>query len=348
MNAARSWKPNPSTLTILPTFRCTAACTNCCFGSHPWVPGRIPQEDILKYISEAARFKSLSLVVFSGGECFLLGEDLVEAVAFATRLGLATRCVTNGYWASSEKAALHRLIPLRDAGLTELNLSTGDHHAQFVPVENVLHAAKAAAQLGIRVAIMVELQAKRRVTKQVLLEHPLAQGLFDARDFSADVVIAESPWIAMEDGEVPYDRDHLVNAENVHLRSGCTSILSTIVVTPQKELFACCGITAEKIPEVKLGLLDQASMQDLYEIASRDFIKIWLAVDGPENIVAWAAQKDPSIEWENRFVHQCDICRYMYQNPKIKRIIREHYQEVVGDVLARFALLRGWTCVESS
>jgi hypothetical protein len=56
-------------------------------------------------------------------------------------------------------------------------------------------------------------------------------------------------------------------------------------------------------------------------------------VDGPEKIVAWAGQKHPSIEWENRFAHQCDICRFMYQSPQIKRVIREHYQEVVGDVL---------------
>ncbi|WP_297859018.1 radical SAM protein [Meiothermus sp.] len=340
MNTARLQQPGPSCLTVLPTFRCTAACANCCFGSHPWVPGRTPQEDILRYIREAARFESLSLVTFSGGECFLLGDDLVEAVALATRLGLATRCVTNGYWASSEKAALHRLVELRDAGLTELNLSTGDNHAKFVPIENILHGAKAAAQLGIGVAIMVELQAERRVTKQVLLEHPLAQGLFDGHDLDANVTIVESPWIAMEDGEVPYDTNCLINADNVHLRSGCTSILSTIVPTPQKELFACCGITAEKIPEVKLGLLDQANMHDMYEAASNDFIKIWLAVDGPEKIVAWAGQKDPSIEWENRFAHQCDICRFMYQSPQIKRVIREHYQEVVGDVLLRFSLLR--------
>ncbi len=49
--------------------------------------------------------------------------------------------------------------------------------------------------------------------------------------------------------------------------------------------------------------------------------------------MAWAGQKHPSIEWENRFAHQCDICRFMYQSPQIKRVIREHYQEVVGDVL---------------
>ena len=45
----------------------------------------------------------------------------------------------------------------------------------------------------------------------------------------------------------------------------------------------------------------------------------------------------PTIEWENRFAHQCDICRFMYQSPQTKRVIREHYQEVVGDVLLWFS-----------
>ena len=32
----------PTHLTILPTYRCTAACAQCCFESNPHVQGRIP------------------------------------------------------------------------------------------------------------------------------------------------------------------------------------------------------------------------------------------------------------------------------------------------------------------
>jgi MoaA/NifB/PqqE/SkfB family radical SAM enzyme len=108
----------PTTLTILPTYNCTAACENCCFGSHPGITERVPLDRILAYIDQAATVESMRLIVFSGGECFTLGDDLVAAVARATGHGLATRCVTNAYWASTEERALERLGALAAAGLT--------------------------------------------------------------------------------------------------------------------------------------------------------------------------------------------------------------------------------------
>jgi len=147
----------PTHLTILPTYRCTAACAQCCFESNPHVQGRIPIERILDYIDQAAGdFPSLRLVVFSGGECFLLRQDLDAAIERATSRGLATRCVTNGYWATSPRAARERILPLYEAGLTELNFSTGDDHQKFVPFERIVHGAVAAAESGIRALIVVE------------------------------------------------------------------------------------------------------------------------------------------------------------------------------------------------
>ncbi|MCD0158218.1 MULTISPECIES: radical SAM protein [unclassified Deinococcus] len=334
-------KRGPDCLTILPTYRCTAACSNCCFGSHPWVEGRIPQSEILRYIREAAQFQTLSLVVFSGGECFLLEEDLIEAVALATRLGLATRCVTNGFWATSERTAMRKLEPLLDAGLSEINFSTGDNHSEYVSLDNILYGSYAAKKLGIGIAVMIELTDTRKVTRETLLQHPLHQKFFGTNR-ELNEFIVESPWIAMDEAatNVQYDPAHYLNKNNVHTKSGCNSILSTIVATPQRELFSCCGITSQQIPEVKLGSLDQHSILDMYEDASNDFIKMWLSVDGPEKIVAWASQFDSSIEWENRFAHQCETCQFMFHDAKVKKVVREHYKDVIHDVLLKYSMLR--------
>src|SRR2546421_2475345 len=89
----------PEILTILGTYKCTAACENCCFDSNPYLTKRLDLDRIIGFIDEGARFPSCKIVVFSGGECFLLRDDLNKAVARATSLGLSTRCVTNGYWA---------------------------------------------------------------------------------------------------------------------------------------------------------------------------------------------------------------------------------------------------------
>ena len=89
----------PQTLTILVTYQCTAACPQCCFECTPQIKGRIPTHKILNYIDAAHEsFPNLKLIVFSGGECFLLGDDLVTIVSHAHGKGLSVRCVTNGYW----------------------------------------------------------------------------------------------------------------------------------------------------------------------------------------------------------------------------------------------------------
>ena len=84
-------------------------------------------------------------------------------------------------------------------------------------------------------------------------------------------------------------------------------------------------------------------MKDMYEVASKDFLKMWLAVDGPEKIVAWASQFDPTIVWENRFAHQCETCQFMYQDVKVRDVIRQHYKSVAGDVLLKYSMLRAQT-----
>jgi MoaA/NifB/PqqE/SkfB family radical SAM enzyme len=89
----------PSTLTVLPTYRCTAACEQCCFGSNPNLEERLSLEEIERSIREAREnFPALRLVVFSGGECTMLGQDLFQAINTAHHLNLKTRIVTNGHW----------------------------------------------------------------------------------------------------------------------------------------------------------------------------------------------------------------------------------------------------------
>jgi MoaA/NifB/PqqE/SkfB family radical SAM enzyme len=322
-------------VTILGTYRCTAACENCCFGSNPYMTKRLDLGDILAFIEESARYPSCKLVVFSGGECFLLGDELVTAVEYATSLGFSTRCVTNGYWAKSLRHGRRRLSTLVEAGLKELNVSTGDYHQRWVAQNTVVNAACLSVEAGLRsTVVMVELQKERRVTAASVGADARVRELL--ADETAHFQLIESPWMPMNaEDHIPQSDEQLLSRRTLHLRGGCDSVLRNLVVTPERRFGFCCGLTRERIPELNAAW-DGGTLDDLLEAGSRDFMKIWLHVDGPERILAWAASKDPRIEWENRYAHHCHACLALYTDPLVREAIRAHHRERVEDVLARY------------
>jgi hypothetical protein len=330
---------SPSVATILHSYNCTAACENCCFGSHPGIKKRLSLKQILKFIEEASKFKTMKLIVFSGGECFLLGKDLDTAIAYASELKLMTRCVSNGYWAKDYNQAYDRLSRLKDAGLTELNISTGDFHQKYVPQDNVINGALAAANLGIEIVVVVELQKERRVTGEKIVSDQRITNLL-MTDAGKCFKVVESPWMPMSHEDIiQQPKGTLVDRYNVHNRKGCKSILTTLVATPNEKLGICCGLSRELIPELNIDLSENYSLRSTYYKNASDFIKIWLFVEGPERMLAWAAIIDPSIKWEGKFAHICHACLALFKDEKVRKVIREHYHEKVDEVLLRYRLM---------
>jgi hypothetical protein len=87
------------------------------------------------------------------------------------------------------------------------------------------------------------------------------------------------------------------------------------------------------IPELNLGHIDDVSLNDAIAEAENDLLKRWIRLEGPERILAWAAEKDRSIEWEGRYAHRCQACLRLYKDPAVRTVIAEHYQEKVPDLL---------------
>ena len=105
----------PSTISLLTTYACTAECKNCCFKCNPKIKERLSLNKMKRYIDQciATYPKSLQVLVLTGGECFLLGKDLVKVIEHGASKGLIVRIVTNGYWAKSYIKSHSMLTQLR-------------------------------------------------------------------------------------------------------------------------------------------------------------------------------------------------------------------------------------------
>ncbi len=74
----------PSTISFVTTFQCTAACKNCCFGCSPKMKKRLSLDEMKTYIDMAIMYysESLKVLVLTGGECFLLKDDLIAIIKY--------------------------------------------------------------------------------------------------------------------------------------------------------------------------------------------------------------------------------------------------------------------------
>jgi len=272
------------------------------------------------------------MVVFTGGEA-TLSKDLLDGINRATAHGLATRLVTNGWWAKTSRLLENMIANLKRVGLKELNLSTGDEHIRFVPVEYVAKCAYAAVEAGFYTAIMIEQRSKRAVTESTFRALPIICELFE-RFTSARFKIVESPWMPLDDRLIAdYELGSVSNRSNVLSRGGCDSILKTTTVQANGNIAACCGIGMRLIPELQLGRLGDITLADADKVGEEDFLKRWIRVEGPEAILAWAQQFDSSIQWENMYAHRCQACIRLYKDPNVRKVITEHYEAKVCDVL---------------
>jgi hypothetical protein len=321
----------PHTLSLITTHRCTAACDHCCFSCTPNVQDHIPIPNLYRYIDEAAELKTLKVIVFTGGECFLLGRELDNLMQAAAGHGFFTRFVSNGYWAISPKAARRRLEQLLACGLTEANFSTGDQHAVYVKPEYVLNGALAAVDMGLTTVVTIELFQESVFPLEEFLSHPG----FKEHLESGKLALKLAPWMKFKGkGPLTFNKKYLELVEKARTpEAGCYTALKVLAISPRQQLFACCGLPVEDIEELHLGSLLNASIKEVLSRTPDDFVKIWVHLHGPDAVIRYAQKFDPSIPFPENAAHICDACRFMYHDKRIKKIVMENPPPNVKEIM---------------
>lgn len=326
-----SQKSGPETLTILPTYRCTAACEQCCFGSNPQIRERLTLEEIIAAIQSAKdSFTNLQQVVFSGGECVMIGEDLYKSLKFATDNQLHTRIVTNGYWGASKRKSENTAFRLYESGLKEINISTGRDHAKFVTIDAVLNAMTDSVNNEIFGFLTIEQDAADSSIIDAIKSDTRFKNLLKLGDKKFRYQV--NTWMKFND-------QHKGRQANIGSKNNtpCGQLFSNLVVTPHKNISACCGLTYEHIPEMRIGHLDGIGLAEAYNLETHDFMKIWIHVDGPDGIIRkvyGGVPPDGLISND----HVCDTCARLHKCDTTRALVRERFEEFYPDVMFRYEM----------
>lgn len=328
----------PSSITIMTTFKCTAACEECCYQCSPNSKVKLTLEEITSYIQESKDcFPKLASVYFTGGECFLLAEDLIDAIEFSTKLGLATRCVTNGFWGRKKMKALSLAKKLKIAGLNEINFSTGDDHQKYVPLDSVINAAIACSSEGIRSLIIVEGSEESKFKT----EHLTSNKKLTQYNSQSDnpIGIMKNVWISLKKNK------EIKQAEQIYARNkdsedflGCENIFTNTGLDPYSRIVSCCGLTMQLIPELHEYKYEKGRLFEYYKEQFEDFIKIWIWVDGPESILNQVEIWNPKLSLNDNVTHPCQACLTLYKNSEVRRTIYLNYEQILNAVLFKYYL----------
>jgi hypothetical protein len=263
---------------------------------------------------------NLELIVFSGGECFMLKEDLYETIAYASSCELLTRCVTNGYWGARKESAVRIAKLVREAGLTEINISTGLDHQQWVSFESVVNCSTA----------LIEKDSSESTCWKAANEHPDIKRMLSSN--SKKLTLICNTWM-------PFKTDSIGrgDSDNKVLDSGCHQLFSNLVITPHEVVSACCGLTFEHIPEMRLGNYKSKHLSEYIDEVASDFLKLWIHVDGPRQVARSILGDKRNMQIEDS-VHICQACAVLHQDKEIRTALENHYHEFVPDVVGRYML----------
>ncbi|BDR54858.1 hypothetical protein KIMH_09690 [Bombiscardovia apis] len=335
-------------LAIATTDECPIRCAHCLMKSGPERKERLTSSEIIEYIDFVRSSNPLKVVVFTGGESTLLGDELLEAIAYCSETGLSTRIVTNAYWATDDSKSEEIINDLRDAGLSEINISTDDFHAVWVPLDNVKRAWNASKHKGFETVLIAVCRGPRsKVTADMLKEFlgepgslifEESNGRSQLPDRSADGTvygISNTKIARLGRGRRLKNQYFEDNQSGVGLFGGCNGIFRPITLMADGTGGVCCGINAEGNNVLSLGrVFKKTGGVDIPRPSSEQQALLnAIGVLGPAYLYQLATGTD------NEFIRQkfhpvCELCEEVTTNNDLLQILYANLNQILADTAA--------------
>lgn len=314
----------PFRVGLLLTKRCNAMCCHCWFDSGPTKTATMTLSEAKNYIHQAKEFSTLEWISFTGGEPFLLPDMLIKLVSYVTNLGLRTECVTNGYWAYTERIARKKLSRFMDAGLDVINISVDDFHQEFIPFERIHNCFNAAKHLGLKVVIMCVISQSSKLRASTIIERLGDDAIHLLRSGSDRSPLEGVPALLVETGVLPAGRAttlpfiQYVSDQSSSLNGGCPFILRDIAITPEGRVLPCCSVGA-LTDSLAVGNVKLHRLAQLIEAANKHPLVKLLAMEGPSALFR-RLDRNSLLEME-KYTSKCHLCFEVLSDPRINEIL---------------------------
>ena len=331
-----------SRLVFSVTYDCPVTCKYCVTKSGQHNGPYLSAEFMISAIKETAAFGLLRGVVFTGGEPLLKRKEVEKVVRFAASKKLWSRIVTNAYWATTRKRAKNTLLPLKEAGLSEINFSCDDLHQENIPIKCIANAFWAARDLQIPTLIAHKSVKNEKISIEFLSQYlgvdlqefkpGRVNSHFDIYSSAYTVPIGfGTEWLKEE--------DYIIFPNRQSFRNPCSAVFNCLVVSPTRQIKLCCGMIDQEVPELSFGRWGDIPLEQLIYDANTDLIANWLALEGPYGIMRFIREKTPQNPFRHQYVNHCHLCNDIFTRNENRYVLLDYAQEKAQELSLRRGLL---------
>lgn len=310
-------------LSLIYTNKCNAYCRHCGFSCGPMENKTMTVEDAKNYISVANEYDSLKMVCFTGGEPLLFFEEIHEVMGYAFSLGLNSEIVTNSFWANSYDEALKKLQAFKDIGLINLVTSLDDFHLEYIDMNYIENAVKAALELDLNVII------KTLEFDNSIIKAKDVKGLLNTDYNGTNLSIQElTPIIEGRSKTLKCGEElesQIVQVGYIDISGGCSKIIKFPAVNPEGQLFPCCGFGEDirlvgKYPEEDFGsMLKNMESNLLFNL---------LSTIGPKGVYEYSKRYlEEDIEYNES--NPCELCNHLFRTNSIRIAVRKAMEDLM-------------------
>ncbi|MDO4437478.1 MAG: hypothetical protein Q4B77_05990 [Coriobacteriaceae bacterium] len=261
----------------------------------------------------------IQTVVFTGGECTRLGDDLLDMISYANSRGLTTRIVTNAEWATGKDKTFCYLQALREAGLDEINISFDDYHADWVPISNIKRVWTQAAELSFATIAIATCEHGSATVTPDYLRYELGEVIPTYYEPNGDInsdlqdSIEKGKQCRFISNNNLYRLGRARNLRKDEFRQhrcgmvyeGCRDCCRDIVITPEFRVALCCGMRPGAGSIIDIGSAEfESEMSDSEEIFCR-----YLSELGPYSLLSLLGRVFPHETGKLESINSpCEAC----------------------------------------
>lgn len=309
-----------SIATFIITYECPISCPMCFFVCGPNRKEVMSKDIALGTLNEINEL-NIKAIGIAGGEPFLQVDLMRELIRSASLLGVTTIVVTNAYWAVSKEVALNRLGDLRESGLNRIQFSLDDQHQQFIPIERVANALKAAMELSFEdIKLLGSSKGNSEKFKYLLFYLQEILGTCIDR-----IDIVDRPRIShqyFEDSEqVRYEFHDLKNSESLDLPIGKPGdCLTELMVDVNGDLYPCCNNFIGRI-----GNVSESNLQNIVDNLRHNRYFDMIRRETPFGLAKYLDDTRDTGFSNEQYGSWCELCARIFQNDHFRDLlVSEH------------------------